>query len=107
MALYDNPAQITNVLLADGWHPVMNSSFLLSGEPDDTQTEFSFTDYIVIAPPAANVLITIRGSVPNVLAVKADPRQVGQLKRDFVQPDGHLQVLKADGLWHDVPGVFA
>lgn len=100
MALYSTPTQITEVLLSDGWHPVMASSFTLSGAVDDTQTEFNFTAYIA----ASGALVKIGGLMPEISAVKSDPRQVGQLERRYVQPDGHLQVRLASG-WVDIPQV--
>ena len=102
MAMFDNPNRITEVLLADGWHPVMEQSFTLSGLVSDPATEFGFIRYI---DREAQERIRVGGLLRDVFAVKVDSRMVGQIARRYVQPDGHLQVLLADGEWHDVPEV--
>jgi hypothetical protein len=99
MAIYDNPDKITGVLLADGWHPVMEGSFILFGLPADVTTEFRFVSYI---DRAIQERIGIGGLLSNVLAVQSDSRMIGQLARRRVQPDGHLEVLLADGEWHPI-----
>lgn len=99
MAVYDNPNKITEVLLADGWHPVMESSFTLFGAASDAAAEFRIIVYI---DRASQERVGIGGLLRNVQAVRSDSRMVGQLERKRVQPDGHLEVRLPDGAWHAV-----
>lgn len=101
MAVFDNPNRITDVLLADGWHPVMEASFTVFGATTDPAPEYGFVRY-VDRTRTPQERVRVGGFLRDVLGVRQDSRQAGQLARRRVQPDNHLQVLLPDGEWHDV-----